>query len=87
MDYLIGKKWVTPYRIFYCMILPVGAAVKLELVWTISDIFNALMALAQSHRPYFLKPGDYPINERIFPGSIPGLSPLSVDESIFLRVI
>ncbi len=44
VDYLIGEQWVTPYRILYCILLPVGASIKLELVWTISDIFNALMA-------------------------------------------
>ena len=35
---------VTPYRVLYCILLPVGASVKLSTVWTISDIFNALMA-------------------------------------------
>ncbi|MFO7964624.1 MAG: sodium:alanine symporter family protein [Desulfobacterales bacterium] len=44
VDYLFGEKWVSPYRVLYCTLLPVGAAIKLELVWTISDIFNALMA-------------------------------------------
>ena len=44
VDYLFGEKMVMPYRIFYCMLLPVGAAVELSTVWTISDIFNALMA-------------------------------------------
>lgn len=44
VDYLFGKKLVTPYRILYCILLPVGAYIKLEMVWAISDIFNALMA-------------------------------------------
>ena len=44
IDYLFGNKMVTPYRILYCILLPVGAYIKLEVVWTISDIFNALMA-------------------------------------------
>ncbi|MDD2389614.1 MAG: sodium:alanine symporter family protein [Desulfobacterales bacterium] len=44
IDYLFGKKMVMPYRIFYCLLLPVGASVQLDLVWTISDIGNALMA-------------------------------------------
>lgn len=44
IDYLFGQKMVIPYRIVYCTLLPVGAYVKLELVWNISDIFNALMA-------------------------------------------
>jgi len=44
VDYLFGEKFVLPYRILYCILLPVGAYVHLELVWTISDIGNALMA-------------------------------------------
>jgi len=44
MDYLFGKKLVTPYRLIYCVLLPIGATVQLDTVWTISDIGNALMA-------------------------------------------
>jgi len=44
VDYLFGRKHATPYRIIYCFLLPVGAAVKIESVWLISDIFNAAMA-------------------------------------------
>ncbi len=44
VDYLFGEKLVMPYRVLYCILLPVGAYVKLATVWTISDIFNALMA-------------------------------------------
>ena len=56
VDYLIGQKWVTPYRIVYCVLLPFGAAIKLELVWTISDIFNALMAWPNLIGLIFLSP-------------------------------
>lgn len=44
VEYLWGPKFIFPYRVLYCLLLPVGATVKLSLVWTISDIFNALMA-------------------------------------------
>ncbi len=33
-----------PYRILFCVLLPVGASMKLTVVWTLSDITNALMA-------------------------------------------
>lgn len=69
VDYLFGEKYVMPYRVFYCMLLPVGAYVHLELVWTISDIGNALMAwpnlvglillspvIVRSTREYFSDP-------------------------------
>ena len=44
VDYLFGQKMVKPYRIIYCLLLPVGAYIELKTVWTVSDIFNALMA-------------------------------------------
>ncbi|MFC1523212.1 alanine/glycine:cation symporter family protein [Thermodesulfobacteriota bacterium] len=40
----MGPKMIMPYRILFCLLLPVGASLKLALVWTISDITNALMA-------------------------------------------
>jgi alanine or glycine:cation symporter, AGCS family len=56
IDYLFGEKAVMPYRIIYCMIIPVGATIKLSLVWTISDIFNALMAWPNLIGLIFLSP-------------------------------
>jgi AGCS family alanine or glycine:cation symporter len=56
VDYLFGKKLVTPYRVLYCILLPVGAYVKLEAVWAISDIFNALMAWPNLIGLLFLSP-------------------------------
>ncbi len=56
IDYLFGEKAVLPYRIIYCMIIPVGATVKLSTVWTISDIFNALMAWPNLIGLIFLSP-------------------------------
>ena len=35
IDYLFGQKAVMPYRIIYCLIIPVGATVKLSVVWTV----------------------------------------------------
>lgn len=43
-EYLMGPKAVTLYRWVYVALIPIGAAMKIDLVWNISDIFNALMA-------------------------------------------
>jgi len=42
-EYLFGHKAVNVYRWIYVALIPVGAALKIALVWNISDIFNALM--------------------------------------------
>ena len=44
VEYLMGEKFILPYRLLYCLLLPVGASIQVSVVWTISDIFNALMA-------------------------------------------
>mgnify|MGYP006287753859 FL=1 len=56
IDYLFGEKLVMPYRVLYCLLLPVGAYVELSTVWTISDIFNALMAWPNLIALIFLSP-------------------------------
>ncbi len=43
--FLFGEKAVTPYRVVYTLLVVVGAAVPLQLVWHIADITNLLMAL------------------------------------------
>ncbi len=40
----LGPRLIMPYRVLFCLLLPVGASMKLSLVWTFSDITNALMA-------------------------------------------
>ena len=44
-EYLTGPKWVWYYRGAWCVVVFVGAVVKLELVWNFSDVMNALMAV------------------------------------------
>jgi AGCS family alanine or glycine:cation symporter len=39
-----AKKAVFAYRILYVLLIPVGAAIPLEIVWNLSDIANGLMA-------------------------------------------
>ncbi len=44
--YLSGREQlVSAYRWIYAAMIPIGAILKLELVWTFSDIANGLMAL------------------------------------------
>ncbi len=43
--YLFGAKTIVPYKWVYCLLIPLGAVVRLELIWNIADIANAFMAL------------------------------------------
>jgi len=45
VERLFGRRWVTPFRVFFSMIVFVGCTSELEVVWTFSDVMNGLMAL------------------------------------------
>lgn len=44
-EYLFGKKAILPYKVIFIAIVVVGPVLALDLVWTIADILNALMAI------------------------------------------
>ena len=44
-EYLFGMKPIMVYRVVFALVAFVGATQNLEVVWNISDIFNALMAV------------------------------------------
>lgn len=44
-EYLFGKKSILPYKIIFTAIVVIGPVLSLDLVWTIADILNALMAI------------------------------------------
>ena len=44
-QYLWGKKSILPYKIVFVAVVVVGPVLALDLVWTISDILNAFMAI------------------------------------------
>ena len=43
--FLFGERAVLPYRVIYTLLVVIGAAVPLQLVWNIADVTNILMAL------------------------------------------
>ena len=44
-QYLWGKRALLPYKLVFVAIVVVGPVLALDLVWTIADILNALMAI------------------------------------------
>ena len=45
VEYFAGRKGLVPYRILYIAVAVIAPVISLNLVWTIADILNALMAL------------------------------------------
>ncbi len=44
-EFIFGPGSVKIYRIIYILLIPLGATIELKLIWNISDITNALMAI------------------------------------------
>lgn len=64
IEYLFGKKGTVPYKILIVVILAIAPVVSIDLVWTMSNIFNALMALPNifaiiALTPVIVKETDY----------------------------
>ena len=45
VEYFAGKAGLIPYRVVYIIVAAVAPVVSLNLVWTVADILNALMAI------------------------------------------
>jgi AGCS family alanine or glycine:cation symporter len=42
LEYLFGPRIITPYRWLYCLLIPLGAIAKVDVVWAWGDILNGL---------------------------------------------
>ena len=42
LEYILGRAVTVPYRWAYCLLIPLGAIMKPELVWAWGDLMNVL---------------------------------------------
>jgi alanine or glycine:cation symporter, AGCS family len=42
LEYLVGRRVTLPYRWVFCLLIPVGAVLKPDVVWAWGDLMNAL---------------------------------------------
>ena len=45
IEYLLGERAITPYRVLFVFAIFFGTVRSLDFVWTVSDLMNGLMAL------------------------------------------
>ncbi len=45
IGYLFGERVIMPYRIIFVLFVGIGAVAKLDLVWSLSDVFNGMVAI------------------------------------------
>jgi len=64
--YLFGHKAALPFRIFFTLVVPVGALSELTLVWNLSDLFNGLMAIPNLIALLLLSPVVFKMTKEYF---------------------
>lgn len=45
MEFISSHKWVKPFMVVYSLVAIVGATIELDLLWSIAETFNGLMAI------------------------------------------
>lgn len=45
MEFLSSHKWVKPFMVVYSLVAIIGATMDLDLLWSIAETFNGLMAI------------------------------------------
>ena len=45
VSYLLGDRAVPLYKILFAAVVLLGSTVRMELAWSLSDTFNALLAI------------------------------------------
>jgi AGCS family alanine or glycine:cation symporter len=66
IEYIFGLKGVMPYRLVYVVVIFIGAMVKLDFVWTFSDMMNGLMIVPNLIALLVLSPVIFRITKEYF---------------------
>ena len=45
MEYLLGPRAAKGYQLLFCLAAALSGGIRLEIVWTVSELFNGLMAV------------------------------------------
>lgn len=45
MEFIANHKWITPFMVAYSLVAIIGATMNLDLLWSIAETFNGLMAI------------------------------------------
>ncbi len=53
-EYLFGDKGAKIYRLLFIIVIPIGAAIPLGIVWQLADTFNGLMAIPNFTALFYL---------------------------------
>ncbi|WP_417454847.1 alanine/glycine:cation symporter family protein [Kiloniella sp.] len=66
IGFLFGTKAIWPFRIVWCVAVFVGASLKIDFVWLLSDTLNAMMALPNLVALLLLSPVVFKLTKEYF---------------------
>ncbi len=66
VEYLLGVKSILPFRILWCLAVPLGATADLGFIWLLADTLNALMALPNLFALILLSPVVFKLTREFF---------------------
>ncbi|MEK8018341.1 MAG: sodium:alanine symporter family protein [Candidatus Parabeggiatoa sp.] len=77
VQYLFGFKSITPFRLIWVMVIPIGAIAELDLIWLIADTLNAFMAIPNLIALFLLSPVIFKLTREYFTPKLnsPNLNP------------
>ncbi|MDH3638532.1 MAG: sodium:alanine symporter family protein [Gammaproteobacteria bacterium] len=66
VEYLLGVKSILPFRILWCLVIPLGATADLGFIWLLADTLNALMAIPNLIALILLSPVVFKLTREFF---------------------
>lgn len=66
VEYLFGVKSITPFRVLWCLAVPLGATADLGFIWLLADTLNALMAVPNLIALILLSPVVFKLTREFF---------------------
>jgi AGCS family alanine or glycine:cation symporter len=64
--YLLGTRVITPFRVAWVIVIPLGTLVELDMIWLIADTLNAFMAIPNLIALMLLSPLVFSISRDYF---------------------
>ena len=66
MEFISSHKWVKPFMVVYSLVAIVGATIELDLLWSIAETFNGLMAIPNLIAVALLSPVVFKLTKEYF---------------------
>lgn len=66
VEYLLGVKSITPFRILWALAAPLGAIASLDFIWLLADTLNAFMAIPNLIALALLSPVVFKLTREFF---------------------